>query len=342
MLQSHVTTLHSVALVLELIDAETADQLLSGSGITPEDLQHPDMRITRAQELRVFANALQHCHALGLVLGRRMHVSSYGPLGYAMLSSTTLGDALRLALDYPALLGTYFHLELLNEGDTVWLSAGDYRYTAELETFSVEFCLASLKQVCDDLLGRPLALTEATFRHPVPAYEEAYLGSFACERRFLARRNAFGFSVADMQTPLPLADRVTTRDMRELCQRLNNEFISRQGIVERCREMLTGQLCEPPGLHGLARQLNCSSRTLRRHLQEAGTGYQRLLDELRYERARALLEEGSLSINAIAEAMGFSETASFRHAFQRWSGLAPSRFRAERGSLPHTLRTPVI
>ena len=29
----------------------------------------------------------------------------------------------------------------------------------------------------------------------------------------------------------------------------------------------------------------------------------------------------------IAEELGYSETASFRHAFQRWSGLAPSELR---------------
>ncbi|MGP4763554.1 helix-turn-helix domain-containing protein [Klebsiella pneumoniae] len=32
-------------------------------------------------------------------------------------------------------------------------------------------------------------------------------------------------------------------------------------------------------------------------------------------------------IYLIAEELGYSETASFRHAFQRWSGLAPSELR---------------
>jgi AraC-like DNA-binding protein len=34
-----------------------------------------------------------------------------------------------------------------------------------------------------------------------------------------------------------------------------------------------------------------------------------------------------MPIHRIAEQLGFSETASFRHAFVRWSGVAPSQFR---------------
>ena len=74
--------------------------------------------------------------------------------------------------------------------------------------------------------------------------------------------------------------------------------------------------------------MHCSPRTLRRHLHELGTHYQELLDELRFERAKQLLAEDQLPIYQIAEILGFSETASFRHAFLRWSGVAPSHFRA--------------
>jgi AraC-like DNA-binding protein len=66
---------------------------------------------------------------------------------------------------------------------------------------------------------------------------------------------------------------------------------------------------------------------LRRHLQATGSSYQQLLDELRFERAKQLLQDEQLPIHRIAEALGFSETASFRHAFIRWSGVAPSQFR---------------
>ncbi|MWV10746.1 helix-turn-helix domain-containing protein [Pseudomonas sp. R-28-1W-6] len=331
MLHSHLTTLHSVALILQILGDHpgvSAEDLLAGSGIRLADLQHPDIRISTAQEMRVCANAQAHCQELGLLMGRRMHVSSYGSLGYTLLASATLGDALRLALEYPALLGTYFELSLVDDGDSVWMQADGYRDQADLQTFNVEFCLASLKLICDDLLGQPLPLIGAQFRHAAPAYQAQYADSFACPLQFDAARNAFGFSRTWLERRLPLANPVTARDMREQCRQLNATFVSRQALVMRCRQLLAAQLQAPPGLEGLAAQLHCSPRSLRRHLHDAGSSYQNLLDELRYARARQLLEQQELPIHQIAEAMGYSETASFRHAFQRWSGVPPSRFRA--------------
>jgi transcriptional regulator GlxA family with amidase domain len=48
---------------------------------------------------------------------------------------------------------------------------------------------------------------------------------------------------------------------------------------------------------------------------------------VRYDKARQLLKDTDLPIYLIAEQLGYSETASFRHAFQRWSGYSPSLYR---------------
>ncbi|HEK1686930.1 TPA: AraC family transcriptional regulator [Pseudomonas putida] len=329
MLHSHLTTLNAVSLILNVFQEEgcTASQLLAGSGIGPADLGHPDARITTQQELQVCANAVARREEIGLELGRRMHVSCYGMLGYALLSSATLGDALRLALRYPALLGTIFQLRLVDDGQRVWLSASDYREGPALAAFNAEFCLVSLKVICDDLLGRPLPLLAARFEHARPAYHLLYAGAFPCPTGFESRDNAFAFERRWLDMPLPLADRITHKAMAERCRRLNLEFTGRQAWLGRIRQLLMQQLDAAPGLEGLARQMNCSSRTLRRHLQALGSSYQQLLDELRFERAKQLLAEDQMPIYRIAETLGFSETASFRHAFQRWSGVAPSHFR---------------
>ncbi|WP_437879651.1 AraC family transcriptional regulator ligand-binding domain-containing protein [Pseudomonas sp. LRF_L74] len=328
MLHSRLTTLHCVSLILQTLDGHDPDALLAGSGISRDDLKRPDCRITTAQEMHVCANAVAVHHDLGLELGRRMHVSSYGVLGYTLLSSATLGDALCLALEYPALLGTFFELSLQREGDVAWLQAVGYRDLPELTVFNTEFCLASLKLICDDLIGRPLPLIGARFQYPRPAYEAQYDYSFACERQFGAMTNAIGFEARLLDQPLPLADPVTHLDMRAQCRQQNIEFVSRQALITRVRQLLSAQLPEAPSLEALARQMHCSPRTLRRHLHEAGSGYQALLDELRFARARQLLEQERLPVYRVAEAMGYSETASFRHAFQRWSGMSPRRFRA--------------
>lgn len=330
MLHAPLTTLHVVSLILQRFDAqpESVARLLAGSGIAPADLAHPDSRITRVQELQVCANALAERADLGLELGRSLHVSSYGLIGYAALSAATFGDAWRLLFQYPALLGTYFRLELLIEGDLAWICASGYRDAAALEVFSAEMCLASLKLIGDELLGQPLPLVLAEFRHAQPDYVQRYAESFPCSLVFEAERNAFAFPAALLEKRLPLADPVTHGEVLDRCRRQNAEFTSRQAWLERVRQLLAAQLSEPPGLENLAQQMHCSPRTLRRRLQELDTSYQGLLDELRFERAKALLGEQQWPVYRIAEELGFSETASFRHAFQRWSGVPPSRFRA--------------
>jgi AraC-like DNA-binding protein len=330
MLHAHLTTLHVVALILELFAErpELSEALLAGSGIAPADLHGGDSRITRTQELQVCTNALALRADLGLELGRRLHVSSYGLLGYAALSSATFGDAWRLLLQYPALLGTYFKLNLTVEGELAWVSAADYRHEPALERFNLEMCLASLRLIGDELLGQPLPLAAAQFGYARPAYVEHYAASFACPLQFDAPRNAFAFPVEWLQRRLPLADPVTHQEMLARCRKQNAEFTTRQAWLQRVRAELARHLAEPPGLEALAQQMHCSPRSLRRHLQELGTHYQELLDELRFERAKTLLGQEGWPICRIAEELGFSESASFRHAFQRWSGVAPSRFRA--------------
>ncbi|QXI38461.1 AraC family transcriptional regulator [Pseudomonas xantholysinigenes] len=329
MLHSHLTTLNAVSLILQVFqEAGVApQQMLAGSGISPADLGHADARITTQQELQVCANAVARREDIGLELGRRMHVSCYGMLGYALLSSATLGDALRLALRFPALLGTVFQLRLVDDGQRIWLSASEHYDAPGLAAFNAEFCLGSLKVICDDLLGRPLPLLAARFEHSRPHYHPLYDDAFQCPLGFSAQDNAFAFERRWLDMPLPLADPITHKAMSERCRRLNLEFTGRQAWLGRIRHLLLQQLDATPGLEGLARQMNCSSRTLRRHLQALGSSYQQLLDELRFERAKQLLAEDQMPIYRIAETLGFSETASFRHAFQRWSGVAPSHFR---------------
>jgi AraC-like DNA-binding protein len=70
-----------------------------------------------------------------------------------------------------------------------------------------------------------------------------------------------------------------------------------------------------------------TSRTLRRKLEAEGTSYSILLAKVRQALAEDYLKTTLLSTEDIAAALGFSDTASFRHAVKRWTGLTPVNFR---------------
>lgn len=81
--------------------------------------------------------------------------------------------------------------------------------------------------------------------------------------------------------------------------------------------------------HGdqMAHTLGLNRRTLARRLAAHGQSLQRVLDEVRYAVARALLADTDLSVVGIALTLGYAEASPFVRAFRRWSGTAPLPWR---------------
>ena len=52
-----------------------------------------------------------------------------------------------------------------------------------------------------------------------------------------------------------------------------------------------------------------------------------LRDQVRRNRACALLRDKNLPFAVIAEQLGFADVANFYHAFRRWEGCAPGEYR---------------
>ena len=75
-----------------------------------------------------------------------------------------------------------------------------------------------------------------------------------------------------------------------------------------------------------------SPRTMRRRLQERGTTYQHILDEVRIELAKEYLVSTGLSVDQIAGRIGFTEATTFRRAFKKWTGTNIREFRMNRAT----------
>lgn len=84
-----------------------------------------------------------------------------------------------------------------------------------------------------------------------------------------------------------------------------------------------------PSFDMLASAFNMSGRTLRRQLATAGTSYQKLVDKFRCDYAIECLLKRSMSTDEIADSLGFSDVANFRHAFKKWSGLSPAAYQSQ-------------
>lgn len=73
--------------------------------------------------------------------------------------------------------------------------------------------------------------------------------------------------------------------------------------------------------------LELTPRSLRRRLAEEQTSFEALRDEVRVALAGELLSQTTLSVEQIAERLGYSELSCFSRAYKRWTGHSPRSVR---------------
>jgi len=100
-------------------------------------------------------------------------------------------------------------------------------------------------------------------------------------------------------------------------------------LIADIKQILRTSLADHPNFDMIACAFNISGRTLRRQLSDAGTSFQKLLDEQRMQFAIECLQRTCMSTEDIADALGFSDVANFRHAFKKWVGLSPAAYRQQ-------------
>jgi len=101
-------------------------------------------------------------------------------------------------------------------------------------------------------------------------------------------------------------------------------------LVGEINQILTTSIGDYPNFDMVASAFKLSGRTLRRQLAEAGTSYQKLVDTNRSQYALSCLNGTDMTTDDIAESLGFSDVANFRHAFKKWVGVSPAAYRAQR------------
>ncbi|MFM5908611.1 MAG: helix-turn-helix transcriptional regulator, partial [Novosphingobium sp.] len=76
-----------------------------------------------------------------------------------------------------------------------------------------------------------------------------------------------------------------------------------------------------------AAKLGLSVRTLQSRLAEQGQRFSDMVECQREAIARDFLRSSNLSLDEIAERLGYGDQTSFGRAFKRWTGMTPQAFR---------------
>jgi AraC-like DNA-binding protein len=307
-------------------------KILAGSGIKMNELDDPLRIITTEQEIMVGRRLAQLAPVpwMGLELGKHHHLISKGKLGMAAICCATGLDAIKLVFSYIDLVSTYLQYDITIEGKKGYVRIRKLTNIKEFQNFIFETELVSLHTICAMVLDDVHVFKEINLAYPAPDYADKYEGIFHCPIKFNAPENLLIFEAAILDRPLkhanPLTRKILEQECRQLCQRLNENV----SVKDKIRHELLFLEGEYPTLDQLAHRINMPERTIRRRLTAEGTSYKDILSDIRKQKALELIANGDLSMEKIAEKLGYSEVASFYHAFKTWTGTTPANYRNRR------------
>ena len=326
-----IHTLHLADLVARWeVSRET---LLADLGLDEDALSAPEARLPLDQVVAVLerARALTGEPGLGFYLGLHMRVASHGYVGLAAMSAANVGDALQLAERFAPTRTSALVLRVEREADEAALVIEERASFGSVRDIVVFALMTGIWQIGNAVTGTPLR-GRADVAFPEPPYMARFARLVPGPIRFDQPEHRLRFDATLLERPLVTGDPAALRLTRQQCER----ELEALGFDARSTERVTRLLPDPDGgfrtLADVARALHVSPRTLKRRLADEGVSFTQLLEAQRRGRAEKLLARAELSLDEIADRLGYSDAANFSRAFRRWFGMTPGAYRRDRRS----------
>lgn len=329
---------HGEPFTLPAVHALHLADLVAASGVAQEELLGPlglergalavpgaQLPVPVFEKLFEKARALTANPGIGIQLGLQMRASAHGYLGFAAMTASTLREALETATRFVPTRTNAIALSLHVSDESASLvieERTDFGTARE----AILFALAvGIWQIGDALTGRELT-GSADFAFPEPAYMGRVTG-IRQSLRFGQPVTQLLFDASALSLPLTMADPVSRQLAYSELERSLEELGAEQEILSRVRGAVGRTSGGFRSLQEVASGLHVSTRTLKRRLAAQGVTYSEVLEEQRREKALLLLRSPSLSLDEVAEQLGYSDTSNFRRAFRRWTGVSPAAYR---------------
>lgn len=308
-------------------------QITDGCGLDWQQLHGDNRRLSFAQVQRLVRRAVQltECPWLGLEIGCSTQVSAHGPVGYAAVACADLRGVLQVIERFSVLRLSSMRLSGYQDGERYWLQGDEEFDLGDIREHVLATVAGTLLRLLEAVCGAlPAGDMRFEFPYPEPAWGARYRELFGANVHFDCAAYRISLPLAWLDLPSLSADanaaRIALRDCEH--QLLGVE----QGGDWTTRVQLRLLACEGryPTLTQLAEEFHLSERTLIRRLRDEGSHYQHLLDDVRQELACWLLLNTPLSVEAVAERLGYQDTSNFSRTFRRWLGATPKAWRSGR------------
>lgn len=271
--------------------------------------------------------------AIALQLGSRADFAALGMLGMVMISASTMAEALALGGRYSHIGGTLASIQHIQIDGSPAYDVEVPALDRELTRYLIEEQFTSFISYTRELIhGRDIdvpLLRQVRFKHARPNHASAYDAYFDCDIEFGADANQFILNPALADVVPAYANTQACTVCRSICQSVMDELREQDELLQALQTLIADQSHAFLKLDDCATTLGMGARALRRRLLDLDTSFSQVVAGVKCEQAYALLRKDDLSVQDVAELLGYSEVANFRRAFKSWTGLSPSAFREQ-------------
>ena len=325
-----------IAMVVDSLRAEgvPSNQALKGVELSEGELHSPDTRVCLNQVLQSYRNAVRLSGDSNFACrtGLKFHVSTYGMYGFAILSSTSFRQAARFAEQYNQLETPVADLAFAEKDALgIWKITPVPLLSVEpsLYRFIVELQFGTAISLHRDIMGPSFAPQELHVTYRAMQDRQGCESTFGCPVLYGRDENSIVFDRKWLDRSPELGNELSYLQAVRLCDQLLKDMATKIGVAGDVREILLHNLARRMTIDAVSKRLKIPLRTLKRRLEQQGTSYRQIVDELKTEIAIRYLRETNLTIEEIASCLGYSEPANFRQAFRRWTNKTPKEVRFE-------------
>lgn len=302
------------------------DFLLAKLSISEQDICSTDKKFSASDYERIMQLGQQTLGEpnVGFLHGKSSDVGQWGLLGFIVLASENLWQALGYQRRYQCLLGALGTAYHEVDGDIVtmrWLSSQEASANSIEQVITAWVSFAFTNTISNE---KPVSVH---FVHAPLADVAHYQEFFGCDVNFNAPFNGVVINRHSLELPLINHNQEV---LKLLCCHAENQLAEKKASASLAviRQYITEVLPEKvPELSDVAQHLGMSTRQLQRHFQKTETNLTNLLNDVRRSLAIAYLSQTDHKIAYIATVLGYSEQSAFQRAFKRWTGRTPQSFR---------------
>lgn len=332
-LHPHTISTHYVRALLGGAQRRRIDiaPLLHAAGIPSDALSSPDARVFPDQ-VAALVQALWTAmddEFLGLS-NHPCRPGAFGLMARAAIHEATLGDAFAQCLAFYRYFSPGLELEADARDDRIAIRMRGSSADPASAGFFNEFLLLAWSRFANWLAARHVRPLSIALPGKCPAHHAELDYLFGCDVFFGAEAATLYYATDVPRLPVMRAADELPQLLDNLALAILQKPVSQGTYTRRLRRVLNGMAMEDwPDIPELASILLMSERTLRRKLADEETSVQHIKDQIRRDRAIALLRQRQLSVAEIAVRVGFTEASAFIRAFKLWTGASPGHYQRD-------------